>query len=118
MADPNFVVVSSWCQHCIEFLHTYGTELEAQNIKVIALDTRDQQKLTWPLKDLLWALQIDKVPALRVDGALMLGEDAFTWTRNGKEAPAGGHSTLIDIQRRIVLQSQGGTSPIAPLNQK
>lgn len=58
------------------------------NIEVVPLDMSDD--VTIPTVNLLRALQVDKLPAVRADGFVVQGMEAFGWA----EARSGSLSTM------------------------
>ena len=53
--------------------------LHPMGISGIPLDISDNEDITVPTVHLLSALQVDKLPALRIDGVVLQGIDAFLW---------------------------------------
>lgn len=89
-----FAIVAAACDTC-RHLKKLWQRLHQDGYFLIALD---DEVPTSCVRDLLWTLQIESLPVIKVDGTLHCGEDALEWARlQGFEVPEGARATSINV---------------------
>jgi hypothetical protein len=108
MQNLDFVLLSTACQHCISFTEKYRQILEQRNFRFIVLDFNDLQMTS--TRDLLWALQIDRLPTVRWSGMVFSGSEAFRCAATMECGPdLVRHSTLHNLHLQAVLSKEGSS---------
>lgn len=101
-------ILSRHCKNSLAFADYYGDKLHSSGFRLIVLDADNQQLLTKPLKDLLWALQVTEVPCIHSEGTNYMGSDAFSWAykqgwKQEQPAAVACGSSLKDIEACMLI---------------
>lgn len=78
MESRNVVILSADCEHSKTFVERFSNLLKLHDFRVIVYDSKNRLAC----RDLLWAMRIDKLPAMMKDGNVMTGADAFSCATN------------------------------------